>query len=128
MVPRSALKRTIAMTSSRQRAEASRGSAADDGVSLRQVAGGDEAGLKRLYELQADAFNGLALRLLQNPPEAQEAVQDAYIRIWRSAATWDEEKSAAFTRMVMLQRRACIDRLRARGRHECHSSLRIFRD
>jgi RNA polymerase sigma-70 factor, ECF subfamily len=95
-----------------------RGPTTEDGLWLRQVAAGDEAALRRLYDLHADTFYALGLRLLQSPTEAQDAVQDAFIRIWRSAATWDEARSSAFTWMVMLQRRACIDRLRARGRHE----------
>jgi RNA polymerase sigma-70 factor (ECF subfamily) len=85
---------------------------------LRQVARGDEAALRRLYELRADTLYALALRMLQSPAEAEEALQDAFMRIWRGAATWDEEKSAAFTWMVLIQGRACIDRLRARGRQE----------
>jgi RNA polymerase sigma-70 factor (ECF subfamily) len=85
---------------------------------LRQVAGGNETALRRLYELRADTLFALALRMLQSPAEAEEALQDAFMRIWRGASTWDEEKSAAFTWMVLIQRRACIDRLRARGRQE----------
>jgi RNA polymerase sigma-70 factor (ECF subfamily) len=90
----------------------------EDNLWLRQVARGDETALRRLYELRADTLYALALRLLQNPTEAEEALQDAFVRIWRCARTWDEEKAAAFTWMVLIQRRACIDRLRARGRRE----------
>lgn len=99
-------------------AKRSRRPSLDDNLWLRQVARGDEAALRRLYELRADTLYALALRLLQSPAEAEEALQDAFVRIWRCAPSWDEKKAAAFTWMVLIQRRACIDRLRARGRRE----------
>jgi RNA polymerase sigma-70 factor (ECF subfamily) len=106
------------MSSPQRRPERKRGPSAEDSLLLREVAKGDETALRRLYELHGDTLYSLALRVLQSPAEAEESLQDAFLRIWRCAATWDEERSAAFTWMVLLQRRACIDRLRARMRRE----------
>ena len=74
---------------------------------LRAIGKGDPAALRRLYELHADALYSLALRMLQDPEEAQDALQDAFLRIWKPASKWDESLSTGFTWIVLLQRRTC---------------------
>lgn len=48
--------------------------------------------------------------------EAEDALQEACVQIWRRASTYDAAQSTVFTWAVMITRSRVIDRLRARGR------------
>jgi RNA polymerase sigma-70 factor, ECF subfamily len=58
----------------------------------------------------------LAMKMLGDPAEAQDALQDVFLQIWSRAATYDPEQSSVFSWTVLLTRSRVIDRLRARGR------------
>jgi RNA polymerase sigma-70 factor (ECF subfamily) len=57
------------------------------------------------------------MKMLGDPAEAQDALQDVFLQIWSRAATYDPEQSSVFSWTVLLTRSRVIDRLRARGRH-----------
>jgi RNA polymerase sigma-70 factor (ECF subfamily) len=82
------------------------------------MAAGETACLARLYDRRGAALYSLLLRMLANPSEAEEALQDAFVRIWRRSADFDPARSAPFTWMVMIARGLALSRLRSRGRAE----------
>jgi len=77
---------------------------------------GDRAAFRELYGRYSAPLFSLAVRMVGDAGEAEEAVQDAFVKIWRSASSFDPSKSRPFTWAVTLTRRTCIDRLRRRGR------------
>ena len=56
---------------------------------LAAVAKGDAAAFGRLYDATRARLYGVVLRILRRPDPAAEVMQDAYMRIWRSAADFD---------------------------------------
>src|SRR5579862_8299684 len=52
------------------------------------VGRGSKAALKRLYELEARRLHGVALRIVRRPEAAADAVQEAFIQVWRNAASF----------------------------------------
>jgi len=54
--------------------------------------------------------------MLGDASEAQDALQDISVQIWRRAATYDPQQSSVFSWAVIITRSKVIDRLRARGR------------
>jgi RNA polymerase sigma-70 factor (ECF subfamily) len=56
------------------------------------------------------------MKMLGDPAEAQDALQDVFLQIWSRASTYDPEQSSVFSWTVLLARSRVIDRLRARGR------------
>ena len=67
-----------------------------------------------LYSRFGDPLYSLCYRMLSNREEAEEALQDVLVRIWKKAPVYDPARSAPFSWMVMMTRSICVDRLRGR--------------
>jgi RNA polymerase sigma-70 factor (ECF subfamily) len=95
------------MTSSSARAEA-----------LLLAAGrGDRDAFRDLYLLTAPRMTSIALRLARRQDIAADALQDAYVKIWRAAARFDADRGSALGWMATILRRAVLDRLPAERPH-----------
>jgi RNA polymerase sigma-70 factor (ECF subfamily) len=86
----------------------------DDVTLVREVAAGRDASLAQLYDRYSGLLYSLALRILGNPAEAQDSVQDALIQVWKQASRYDPRRSSVSTWLVLMTRSRCIDRLRSR--------------
>lgn len=79
---------------------------------MRSVAENDEAAIAELY----DRFGGLVYRLAHQMTsthaDAEDAVQDIFVRLWRTAGRYDAERAAVSTWVVLIARRFLVDRLR----------------
>jgi RNA polymerase sigma-70 factor, ECF subfamily len=87
-------------------------SIADINELLRKVATGDRIAFAALYNATAGKLYGTALRILKRPDMADDVVQDAYVRIWANAASFDPAKASPITWMVTIVRNRAIDELR----------------
>jgi RNA polymerase sigma-70 factor (ECF subfamily) len=76
----------------------------------------DQSAFSALYDRLSDPLYSLAMKMLGDPVEAQDALQEVFLQIWSRAATYDPEQSSVFSWTVLLTRSRVIDRLRARGR------------
>src|SRR5262245_19913647 len=76
----------------------------------------DQSAFGALYDRLSGPLYSLAMKMLGDPVEAQDALQDVFLQIWSRAATYDPEQSSVFSWTVLLTRSRAIDRLRARGR------------
>lgn len=82
---------------------------------MRESAAGDRLAFATLYERTSAKLYGICLRLMGNEPEAQEVLQETYIRIWQKAERFDPSKASAITWLSVLARNKAIDRLRRRA-------------
>lgn len=80
---------------------------------LRATAGGDRSAFETLYARTSAKLFGVCLRILGQSGEAEEALQDAYLAIWRKAASFDAALASPITWLAMIARNKAIDRLRA---------------
>jgi RNA polymerase sigma-70 factor, ECF subfamily len=76
----------------------------------------DQSAFSALYDRLSGPLYSLAVKMLGDPAEAQDALQDVFLQIWSRAETYDPEKSSVFSWAVLLTRSRAIDRLRARDR------------
>ena len=76
----------------------------------------DQSAFSPVYDRLSGPLYSLAMKMLGDPAEAQDALQDVFLQIWSRAATYDPEQSSVFSWAVLLTRSRVIDRLRARGR------------
>lgn len=83
-----------------------------------RMAGGEQAALAELYDGTNSLLYGTALRYLGDPADAEEAVLDAYLQAWRTAARFDASRASVVTWLLMLVRSRSLDRLRARVARE----------
>ena len=86
-----------------------------DAELLERVAGGDAGAFEVLYGRYARAVFGLALRRLGDRSRAEEAVQETFAAIWRSAASYDRERGPGAPWLYAVARHAIVDRSRARA-------------
>jgi RNA polymerase sigma-70 factor (ECF subfamily) len=74
----------------------------------------DRNAFDRLYRLTSAKLFGVCLRVLKDRAEAEEALQEIYIKIWHKADRFTANDLSPITWLVAVARTHCIDRLRAR--------------
>ena len=88
---------------------------------LGRTAQRDREAFRELYDATSPLLMGIALHVLGGRHDlAEEAVQDAYVTIWRQAARFDAARGSAQGWIAVIARRRAVDRLRASPwlRHE----------
>ena len=83
---------------------------------IERIGRGDQSAFSALYDRLSRPLYSLALRMLGDAGDAQDALQDVFLHIWSHAATYNPEQSTVFSWTVLLTRSRVIDRLRARKR------------
>jgi RNA polymerase sigma factor (sigma-70 family) len=76
----------------------------------------DEVAFAELYDRYGGVAYGLALRVLRDETLAQDAVQDAFLAIWRGAARFLPERGKASTWILTLVHRRAVDLVRRENR------------
>ena len=88
---------------------------------LQRVARRDRAAFRDLYAATSSRLFAVCLRLLRDRARAEEVLQEAFMRIWERAASYDAEKGVALAWMTVLTRRIALNELRRRD--SAHASL-----
>ena len=90
---------------------------------LQRVAGGDAAAVDDCLETYGGLVWSLARRFCPKHEDAEDAVQDTFVDIWRNAGRFDPEVASEATYITMIARRRLIDRYRRGGRSPETSTL-----
>lgn len=83
-----------------------------DEALLPRVARGDKAAVRACIARYGGLVWSLARRFLRDPREAEDAVQEVFVDLWRSADRFDPEVSSEVVFVSMITRRRLIDRRR----------------
>jgi RNA polymerase sigma-70 factor (ECF subfamily) len=86
---------------------------ASDAELLTRVADRDREAFELLYHRYVRSIFGLALRRLRDRTRAEDAVQETFAAIWRSAASYKPERGPAAPWLYAVARNAIVDRFRA---------------
>jgi RNA polymerase sigma-70 factor (ECF subfamily) len=81
---------------------------------LPAVAEGSARAFEELYDRYAGVLYALLLRILSSPEDAQEALQEAFLKAWTNSATFDPSRGSEIAWLIAIARSRGIDRLRAR--------------
>lgn len=81
---------------------------------LGRIAARDRGAFEALYRRYARPLYGLALRMLGDRGRAEDAVQEAFTSVWRSAANYRPERGPAAPWLYAVARNAIVDRARTR--------------
>jgi len=73
---------------------------------------GDKAAFGALYEATSAKLYGVALRILRREAWAEEALQEAYVKIWRHAESYNPARGRPMTWMINVVRNQSLDLLR----------------
>lgn len=87
----------------------------DDWAFMRRVATGDEEAVAALYDRFGALVYKAARQVLNSRVEAEDAVQEIFIRLWRTADRFDPRRARLITWVMLIARRHLIDRLRRKG-------------
>jgi len=88
----------------------------NDREMLALIVKGDQRAFSQLYDRLSGPLYSLAIRMLGDASEAQDALQEVFLQIWRRAEFYDPEQSSVFSWAVLMTRSRVIDRLRRRDR------------
>lgn len=75
----------------------------------------DEQGFNYLYDNYSGALYGVILRIVAYKEEANEVLQDVFVKIWNSIKSFDENKGSFYTWMLNIARNSAIDRLKSKS-------------
>ena len=81
---------------------------------LQRIAARDTGALAELYDRHSRLLFGLILRIVRDRAEAEEILQETFVRVWTRAETYDAQVGGPLPWIVRVARNCAIDRLRAR--------------
>jgi RNA polymerase sigma-70 factor, ECF subfamily len=81
---------------------------------LARVALRDRLAFQQLYSATSAKLFGVTLRILNNRAEAEEVLQEAFVKIWVNAGQYSPSGYRAMTWLAAIVRNQAIDRVRAR--------------
>ena len=90
---------------------------------LQRIASGDKTAVQDCLKAYGGLVWSLARRMSPNTDDAEDAVQEIFIDVWKNAARFDASQSSETTFIAMIARRRLIDRLRHSNRRLSPDSL-----
>lgn len=79
---------------------------------MTRVASGNEAAVAELYERFGSLVYRMAFGSMPTRAEAEDAVQEVFIRLWKTAGRYDPDRAALVTWVMLITRRHLVDKLR----------------
>lgn len=86
---------------------------------LHGCAQGRQPAFQKLYQLTSPQLFAILMRILKRRDLAEEALQDAFLSVWRNASSYTAQKGAPMTWLVSICRYRALDMLR-REHREVH--------
>jgi RNA polymerase sigma-70 factor (ECF subfamily) len=90
---------------------------------LQRIASGDKSAVQDCLSKYGGLVWSLARRMSANQYDAEDAVQEIFIDVWKHAERFDETQASETTFIAMIARRRLIDRLRYSNRRISADSL-----
>ncbi|MSV27512.1 MAG: sigma-70 family RNA polymerase sigma factor [Bryobacterales bacterium] len=91
-------------------------SSADSGLAdlIHRIAAGQQEALGTLYDQTNHLVYSVALRILGDTADAEEATLDAYSQVWRTAASYQASRGSAVAWLMTITRTRSMDKRRSR--------------
>lgn len=86
-----------------------------DSELMRLVALGDQDAFMVVYDTHAHAALGAALRMIRNREAAEEIVQEAFVKLWRSPGIYNAARGSLRTFVLVMVRHRALDALRSQA-------------
>ena len=81
-------------------------------AAMLRLKGGDRGALEEVYRLTHVKLFGICYRILGDRKEAEDALQDVYVTLWRNAARYDASRASPIAWLATFARNRAVDRLR----------------
>ncbi len=89
---------------------------ANDAALVDAMASGRDGALSELYDRYHRRCFSMALRILAAESDAEEAVQETFLRVWRSASRYDPSRAVVSSWLLSITHNLCLDEIRRRKR------------
>ncbi|GAB5417482.1 MAG: sigma-70 family RNA polymerase sigma factor [Crocinitomicaceae bacterium] len=73
---------------------------------------GDQQAFSELYDAYSSSIYGVVLSIVKSDAAAEDIVQDVFVKVWKSIASYSNKKGTIFTWILNIARNASIDYLR----------------
>jgi RNA polymerase sigma-70 factor, ECF subfamily len=80
---------------------------------LRAAGRGDQTAFADLYDATAALVHGIVLRVVRDPSQSEEVVQEVFVEIWRLAPRFDGSRGSVTSWMATIAHRRAVDRVRS---------------
>jgi RNA polymerase sigma-70 factor (ECF subfamily) len=80
---------------------------------LAQVARGDEDAFRAVFDRAAGPVLGTVRRVVRDPAQSEEVMQEVLLEVWRTAARFDPDAGSAAAWIMTLAHRRAVDRVRS---------------
>ncbi len=84
----------------------------DDLALMQRIAGDEDAAVAELYDRFGSLVFRMAYQTMPTRAEAEDAVQEVFVRLWQTADRYDPKRAALVTWVMLISRRHLVDRLR----------------
>ena len=95
---------------------------------LQRIAARDDSALAALYDRHSRLAYSLILRIVRSAADADEVLQETFVRVWTRADTYDPRLGVPAAWLIRIARNRAIDRIRARRVREAISVAPAIRD
>jgi RNA polymerase sigma-70 factor, ECF subfamily len=90
-----------------------RGAESEDGALVRAMAAGDDRALGTLYDKWHAVVHGVVARVLRQPDDIEDVVEETFWQAWRQASRFDPARGAVQTWLLTIARSRALDRVRS---------------
>ena len=87
-------------------------------AAVARCADGDRLALRLIFDREAPRMLGVAMRVLRRAELAEEAVQESFVRIWRSARSFDSSRGTARSWLYAIVRNQSLTKARGERRFD----------
>ncbi|MDZ4845142.1 MAG: sigma-70 family RNA polymerase sigma factor [Chitinophagales bacterium] len=74
----------------------------------------DKTAISNIYDYYSPVLFGVILKIVKSEQSAEDVLQDAFVKIWKSAEMYDASKGRLFTWLINIARNTAIDHIRSK--------------
>jgi RNA polymerase sigma-70 factor (ECF subfamily) len=83
----------------------------------------DDRAFTLMYDMYAKNLYGVIYNLINNREEAEDVLQEVFVKIWKNIESYNESKGRFFTWIINIARNTTIDKLRSKGFNNSRKNL-----
>lgn len=83
----------------------------------------DERSFTTLYDMYSKSLFCVITNLIKDREEAEDVLQEVFVKIWKNIETYNESKGRLYTWMLNIARNTSIDKLRSKGFNNSQKNL-----
>ena len=83
----------------------------------------EEKAFTKLYDMYSKSLFGVITNLISDREEAEDVLQEVFVKIWKNIETYNQSKGRLYTWMLNIARNTTIDKLRSKGFNDSKKNL-----